>query len=48
MLGHNRGDFPVTEEWSRTLLSLPMFPELTDAEIEHVARIVKRVAAPPA
>ena len=47
MLGHARGDFPVTEEWSRTLLSLPMFPELTALEIEHVAGIVKRVAAPP-
>ena len=48
MLGHDRGDFPVTEEWSRTLLSLPMFPELTAPEIEHVAGIVKRVAALPA
>ena len=48
MLGHRRGDFPVTEEWSRTLLSLPMFPELTAPEIEHVAGIVKRVATPPA
>src|SRR5439155_15507480 len=48
MLGHGRGDFPVTEEWSRTLLSLPMFPELMAPEIEHVAGIVKRVAAPPA
>jgi dTDP-4-amino-4,6-dideoxygalactose transaminase len=47
MLGHGRGDFPVTEEWSRTLLSLPMFPELTAPEIEHVASIVKRVAARP-
>ena len=47
MLGHGRGDFPATEEWSRTLLSLPMFPELTAAEIEHVAGIVKRVAARP-
>jgi dTDP-4-amino-4,6-dideoxygalactose transaminase len=48
MLGHSRGDFPVTEEWARALLSLPMFPELTTPEIEHTAAIVRRVAAPPA
>jgi dTDP-4-amino-4,6-dideoxygalactose transaminase len=47
MLGHREGDFPATEEWARTLLSLPMFPELTAAEIDHVAAIVKRVAASP-
>jgi dTDP-4-amino-4,6-dideoxygalactose transaminase len=47
MLGHGTGDFPVTEEWARTLLSLPMFPELTGPEIEYVAAIVKRVATLP-
>jgi dTDP-4-amino-4,6-dideoxygalactose transaminase len=46
MLGYRAGDFPATEEWARTLLSLPMFPELEQAEIEHVAAIVNRVAAP--
>ena len=40
-LGHVRGDFPVTEAWADELLSLPMFPELDNAEIERVALAVK-------
>ena len=46
-LGHAAGDFPVTEEWARTLVSLPMFPELETEEIERVARVVTRVAVRP-
>lgn len=45
-LGYREGDFPVAEEWSRTLLSLPMFPELERAEVELVADVVNRLAAP--
>jgi len=47
-LGHRGGDFPVAEEWARTLLSLPMFPELESAEITRVAEVVSRVSAGPA
>jgi dTDP-4-amino-4,6-dideoxygalactose transaminase len=36
-LGHKVGDFPVAEEVMRTCVSLPMFPELTSEQIEHVA-----------
>ena len=36
-LGYAVGDFPVCEEASRDVLSLPMFPELTDAQIAEVA-----------
>ena len=39
-MGYARGDFPVTEAWSRELLSLPMFPELEAAEIERVAEVI--------
>lgn len=35
-LGAAAGSLPRAEEASRTVLSLPLFPELTDAEIEHV------------
>ena len=41
-LGHQPGDFPVAEKAAREVLSLPMFPELTDAQIQRVAEVVKR------
>jgi dTDP-4-amino-4,6-dideoxygalactose transaminase len=35
-LGYKAGDFPVTEAAAARMLSLPMFPELTEAQIEYV------------
>ncbi len=32
-LGYGKGDFPVAEKLSREILSLPIFPELKDAEV---------------
>jgi dTDP-4-amino-4,6-dideoxygalactose transaminase len=40
-LGYKTGDFPVTEEISHQVLSLPMFPEITAAEQERVAYALK-------
>ncbi len=40
-LGHRRGDFPVSEACADSFLSLPMFPELTNQQIEIVAREFK-------
>ena len=40
-LGYREGDFPITEECARQVLSLPMYPELTRAQIEEVARVIK-------
>ena len=36
-LGHKAGDFPVAEKVARECLSLPIYPELTDAQIRRVA-----------
>ena len=47
-LGHRRGDFPVTEACADTFLSLPMYPELTDSQIETVAHELKACLAAPA
>lgn len=35
-LGHKVGDFPITEKCANEFLSLPMYPELTFAQIEQV------------
>jgi dTDP-4-amino-4,6-dideoxygalactose transaminase len=35
-LGHARGTFPVAERLSREVLSLPLFPGMSDAQIEAV------------
>ncbi|GBD48049.1 DegT/DnrJ/EryC1/StrS family aminotransferase [Methylopila sp. Yamaguchi] len=39
-LGHREGDFPHAEALARETLSLPIFPELSPAQIEHVCRSV--------
>jgi dTDP-4-amino-4,6-dideoxygalactose transaminase len=44
-LGYRRGDLPVTELLAGEVLSLPMYPELTDAEVEVVATEVKECLA---
>lgn len=44
-LGYKRGDFPITEAVAEKILSLPMFPELTDKEIHSVARHIKQFLA---
>jgi dTDP-4-amino-4,6-dideoxygalactose transaminase len=35
-LGYGPGSFPVSEQAASTCVSLPIFPELTDAQLEHV------------
>ena len=50
-LGHQPGDFPVTEEYSRQILSLPMYAELTPDILRRVAETASEFAVttrPPA
>ena len=44
-LGHKKGDFPVTERFAAEIVSLPMFPGLTNGQQEEVANNVKEFAA---
>jgi dTDP-4-amino-4,6-dideoxygalactose transaminase len=44
-LGYKAGDFPVTERAARECLSLPVYPELTDAQVDHVAAAIREFSA---
>ncbi|WP_020521465.1 DegT/DnrJ/EryC1/StrS family aminotransferase [Catelliglobosispora koreensis] len=40
-LGHKEGDFPVGEAYAKECLSLPIYPELTEEQLERVVATVK-------
>lgn len=46
-LGYKAGDLPVTERSAMEALSLPMYPELTDEEIEFVTDSIKTFYGKP-
>lgn len=40
-LGHSKGSCPVAERYSAQEISLPMFPDLTDAQVDRVVELVR-------
>jgi len=40
-LGLTGKDFPISEQYKDEILSLPMFPEITEAQIDEVVSVVK-------
>lgn len=40
-LGYKQGAFPVSEQKAKTILSLPLFPEMTQEEQDHVIASIK-------
>ncbi|HYY78256.1 MAG TPA: DegT/DnrJ/EryC1/StrS family aminotransferase, partial [Actinomycetes bacterium] len=40
-LGYARGDLPATEAWAAECLSLPLYPELTEAQQDRVVGTVR-------
>lgn len=41
-LKYNSGVFPITERYAGGIISLPMFPELTEGQIEYVVSEVEK------
>lgn len=45
-LGYKEGDFPVSERSSKNMVSLPIFPEITEEQIRTVTEVFLSVAKP--
>jgi len=41
-LGYKKGDFPVAEKIADTCLSLPLWPGMTEQQVEDVSEIIRR------
>ena len=41
-LGYKIGDFPISEQLSQTIVSLPMHPYLTEMEIDLIIEVLKK------
>ncbi len=41
-LGYKKGDFPIAETASEQVLSLPIYPGLTDTEQEQIAEVIQQ------
>ncbi len=39
-LGYKKGDFPITEKYAETIISLPLYIGMTEEEIEYVIRAI--------
>ena len=40
-LGYKEGDMPISEHLAKSTVAIPMFPELTENEVEYVVRKIK-------
>lgn len=41
--GYKKGDFPITEQYYERAITLPLFPKLTDEELNFVIESVKQI-----
>ena len=42
-LGYQIGDFPVSEQVAKEIISLPVHPHITDREIAKICSIIRKV-----
>lgn len=47
VLGYRPGQFPVAESIARSTLSLPIWPGLAEAQIDHVCDVIRQALAAP-
>lgn len=40
MLNYKKGDFPITEQFAKEIISLPIYPELTIQEVKYISDIM--------
>ncbi|NLE76221.1 MAG: DegT/DnrJ/EryC1/StrS family aminotransferase [Chloroflexi bacterium] len=45
-LGYREGDFPVTERVARQMLSLPLYPEMTNDQVDQVVAAIRDALQP--
>jgi dTDP-4-amino-4,6-dideoxygalactose transaminase len=41
-LKHKSGDFPQSEQAQEQVLTLPIYPELRDEQIEYIAQAIRK------
>ena len=41
-LGYKKGDFPITERYADTVLSLPMYNGMKEEELKYVVDVINR------
>ena len=41
-LGYKLGDFPRGENYAKTMISLPIYPELSDIQVAYIVQAVKK------
>jgi dTDP-4-amino-4,6-dideoxygalactose transaminase len=40
-LGYKEGDFPIAERTCKEILALPIYPEITEEEVDYVCKKIK-------
>lgn len=41
--GYKAGDFPVVEEYFEKIISLPLYPKMSDEDVQYVIDVVKKI-----
>jgi dTDP-4-amino-4,6-dideoxygalactose transaminase len=42
--GYEKGDFPETEEVYDQIVTLPMYPDMSDSDVEDVIEAIRKIS----